>query len=71
MFRTTRPGVHGGGHSNDGAAPTAKVGLRGEEGTRIAETRAFSLCLAGVQSDDPGRMLALDQRGSLLFCPHC
>lgn len=43
MFRTTRPGAHGSGDSNDGAAPTAKVGLKGEEGTRIAETRAFSL----------------------------
>lgn len=42
MFRTTRPGAHGGDDSSDGAAPTAKVGFRGAGGTPIAETGDFS-----------------------------
>lgn len=70
MFRTTRPGAHGGDDSSDGAAPTAKVGLGGWGRIPIAET-VQSRSLAGVQSDDPGRTLALDPRGSLLFLPHC
>lgn len=62
MFRTTRPGAHGGGgdDSSDGAAPTAKVGLGGVEGTPRFRRPVRSHSLAGVQSDDPRRTLALD-----------
>lgn len=60
MFRTTRPGAHGGDDSSsDGAAPTAKVGLGGVEGAPRSRRPVRSRSLAGVQSDDPGLTLAL------------